>query len=249
MSYHREISPHTTSAAVRLSRGTLEFSAISRWMVEANPLSGRWHIVPNGVTLRVYQKQLSVAFDAPLVFLGRIEEIKGPHIAIDVARRSGYSLIIAGNVPVEHHSWFENQIMPHVDGRQIKFVGPVDDAQKNALLGSAAALLMPILWEEPFGLVMAEAMACGTPVIGLARGAVPEVVENGVTGFVVSTVDEMVSAVGRIAELSRGAARARVEQLYSEEVMTDGYIRVYEDILERQTRAGRASLHRAPREK
>lgn len=239
MSYQRAISRRTTTAAVRLARGTLEFTAISRQMMEAAPLAGRWHLVPNGVPLDLYEHRATVAPDAPLVFLGRVEMIKGPHLAIAVARGAGRRLVIAGNVPSEHRAWFDAQIAPAIDGDRIQFIGPVDDRQKNALLGEAAALLMPILWEEPFGIVMAEAMACGTPVIGLARGAVPEVVEHGVTGFVVGTVDEMISAVDRVGAISRDAARARVERLYSGSAVTDGYLRIYEDLVARvRRRAG-----------
>ena len=107
----------------------------------------------------------------------------------------GLPLVIAGNVPPEHRGFFEAEVAPHVDGLSVKYIGPVDDQQKSALLGQARALLMPILWEEPFGIVMAEAMACGTPVIGFSRGAVPEVVEHGVTGFVADDIDGLVAAV------------------------------------------------------
>lgn len=236
MSYQRDISERTTATAVRLSRGTLEFSAISRQMMEAKPLAGRWHFVPNGVPLDVYRFRGNVSPDAPLLFLGRIEEIKGPHLAIDIARRMGRHLIIAGNIPPEHRAWYDAHVAPHIDGARVRYVGPVNDEQKNAFLGEAAALLMPILWEEPFGIVMAEAMACGTPVLGLRRGAVPEVVEHGVTGYVADTVDELVATAGNLGALSRFDARARVERLYSDEAVTDGYLNVYEGILKRLRR-------------
>lgn len=233
MSYQREISRKTTGLAVRLSRGTLEFTAISKQMMDTSPLIGRWHLVPNGVPLDTYTFRGEVNQDAPLVFLGRVEEIKGPHLAIDVARRSGRRLVIAGNVPAEHQAWFEANVAPHLDGETIRYVGPVDDEQKNSLLGGAAALLMPILWEEPFGIVMAEAMACGTPVLGLRRGAVPEVVATGVTGFVVGTVDELVEAVGSVPKLSRHEARDRVERYYSSNAVTEGYLSLYRQLRER----------------
>lgn len=227
MSYQREISPRTTSLAHRLSGGTLEFSAISKQMIDAAPLAGRWHLVPNGVPLSTYTFRETAAPDAPLVFLGRIEKIKGPHLAIEIARRVGRKLIIAGNISEEHRGWFDENIAPYLDSENINYIGPVNDAQKNELLGSAAALLMPILWEEPFGIVMAEAMACGTPVFGLRRGAVPEVVENGVTGFVCESVDDLVYSFGQLERLSRRATRQRVECLYSDAAVTDGYLTVY----------------------
>jgi glycosyltransferase involved in cell wall biosynthesis len=243
MTYHRQITAHTTGGAAELSRGTLEFTAIGRWMIDAAPLRGRWHVVPNGVPIETYNFRNEVALDAPLVFLGRVEEVKGPHLAIEIARRSERRLVIAGNVPDAHREWFGIHVLPHIDDDRVRFIGPVDDSVKNTLLGTAAALLMPIQWEEPFGLVMAEAMACGTPVIGLGRGAVPEVVEHGVTGFVVGTLDEMVAAVAHVGELSRREARKRVERLYSSEAVTDRYISVYEELIERVKGANGASAN------
>jgi glycosyltransferase involved in cell wall biosynthesis len=231
MSYQREISLRTTAMAQRLSRGTIDFSAISRQMIDASDLPGRWHLVPNGVPLDRYTFRADVAPDAPLIFLGRIEEIKGPHLAVEIARRAERRLVIAGNIPAEHRRWFERHVEPNIDGDRVRYVGPVDDAQKNALLGGAFALLMPILWEEPFGIVMVEAMACGTPVLALRRGAAPEVVEHGVTGFVADTPEELALAVGTTANLSRRAARERVERLYSADAVAEGYLDVYAQIL------------------
>jgi glycosyltransferase involved in cell wall biosynthesis len=233
MSYQREISQRTTGLATILACGSIVFSGISRRMIEFTPLAGQWHHVPNGVPLETFTFSEQAAPDAPLVFLGRVEEIKGPHLAIEIAHRTGRRLTIAGNVPDAHRDWFDAHIKPRIDGTQIRYLGAVDDVQKNALLGSAAALLMPILWEEPFGIVIAEAMACGTPVLGFRRGAVPEVVEHGVTGFVVDTLDELADAVAEIPNLSRTASRARVERLYSDQVVTDGYERLYAKMVTR----------------
>jgi glycosyltransferase involved in cell wall biosynthesis len=192
---------------------------------------GRWSMIPNGVPLENYDFNPTVANDAPLAFLGRLEEIKGPHLAIEIARRAGAPLILAGNVPKAHRAWFRSHVEPQIDGDRIRYIGPVDDAQKNALLGAARALLMPILWEEPFGIVMAEAMACGAPVLGLNRGAVPEVVEDGVTGFVRQDVDGLIEAVGQISEIDRPACRARVEAFYSDQAVVESYISLYRTMI------------------
>ena len=126
-----------------------------------------------------------------LSFLGRIAPIKGTHIAIEVAKKSGIPLKIAGEVQPIFQDYFDSQIKPHIDGKFIEYVGEVDLAAKNELLGNSLAMLFPIQWDEPFGLVMIEAMACGTPVLALPGGAVEEVVRDGVSGFVCQCVDEM----------------------------------------------------------
>ena len=231
MTYQRVITRRTVLLGNRLSHGTLHFTAISRQMMKRVADVGTWHLVYNCASLELFQFQRVVGDDAPLVFLGRIEEIKGTHFAIEVARRAGLKLWIAGNVPAGQQQYFETRIRPFIDDRDVVYVGPVDDAQKNSLLGGARALLMPVLWEEPFGIVMAEAMACGTPVIGLDRGAVPEVVDDGVNGFVRRDVDGMVEAVGRIGEIDRRHCRERVERYFSDAILTENYLSAYRDVI------------------
>ena len=231
MTYQREISPRSVRLGHLLSGGSLWFSAISRQMMAHVSHIGAWRMVYNGAPLDRYDFRADPGPDAPLVFLGRVEAIKGPHLAIEIARRAGLPLVIAGNVPPEHQAWFDAQVKPHLDGEQVRYVGPVDDAQKNALLGGARALLMPIQWDEPFGIVMAEAMACGAPVLATARGAAPEVVEHGVTGFVAEDVDGLVAAVGRLAAIDRRACRARTERLFSDTAVVEGYLAVYDEML------------------
>jgi glycosyltransferase involved in cell wall biosynthesis len=231
MTYQRQISPRSVRLGQIMSRGTLWFSAISRWMMRDVEEIGTWRLVFNGVPLAVFDFRPDVRQDAPLVFLGRVEEVKGPHLAIEIARRAKLPLVIAGNVSREHRAWFQANIAPHVDGKRVAFRGPVNDSEKNELLGCARALLMPILWDEPFGIVMAEAMACGTPVLGLSRGAVPEVVEHGVTGFVADNVGALVQAAGRLQEINRAACRDRVERFYSDSSVVDAYLAVYSEML------------------
>lgn len=238
MTYQRDVSLRSVRLGHWLSGGSLWFCAISRRMMSGVDQVGTWRMVFNGAPMEAYDFHQDPGPDASLVFLGRIEEIKGPHLAIEIARRAGLPLAIAGNIPPEHAGWFEREIRPHIDDDRVRFIGPVDDVQKNHLLGEARALLMPILWEEPFGIVMAEAMACGAPVIGSARGAVPEVVEDGVTGFVRDDVEGMSAAVGRLGEIDRRACRARAERLFSDTSVVEGYLAVYAEML---AAAGRAA--------
>ena len=231
MTYHRHISRRSVRLGTSLSRGTLWFSAVSRQMTREVADIGTWRIVLNGVPLAAYEFRPDPGNDAPLVFLGRIEEIKGPHLAIEVARRARLPLVIAGNVAPEHAGFFEERIRPHLDGSGVSYVGPVDDDAKNELLGRARGFLMPILWDEPAGMVMIEAMACGTPVIGFRRGGVPEYVEEGITGYLADDVAGMVDGVRRIDAISRHACRERVERLFSDRAIVDAYERVYFEMI------------------
>jgi len=233
MTYGRGPTPSRIQTAMTLARaGSLVFTGCSDHIAKEIRPYAPAHTVYNGVPLDTYTFRETVSDDAPLVFLGRIASIKGPHTAVEVARRADRCLVIAGNVPDDQEAFFREKIEPHLDGEQIRYVGPVDDEEKNDLLGRAAAFLMPIEWEEPFGLVMAEAMACGTPVIGTRRGAVPEVVDEGVTGFVGEGVEDLVSAVGRTDELNRAATRERCERLFSDRAVVDGYESLYEEMVD-----------------
>jgi len=238
MSYQRTISPRSIVAGELLARGNLHFTACGRHMISRWGGDTRWHVVYNGVPIDAYSPIYDVSADAPLAYLGRIEPIKGVHLAIEVAQRSGRRLRIAGNVAPEHQGYFQQEIQPHLDDN-IEYIGPVDDRGKNELLGSSAALLMPILWEEPFGIVMAEALACGTPVIGLRRGSVPEIVQDGVNGFVCGSAEEMAAAVARISAIDRRRCRAGCEERFSDHAITDAYLDLYSAVIESGARAVR----------
>jgi glycosyltransferase involved in cell wall biosynthesis len=197
--------------------------------------AGRWRAIFNGIALSRYRFVEAVPMDAPLVFLGKIEPMKGVHDAIAIARTAERRLVIAGTRAEAgpDAEYFEREIAPHIDGRQVTFVGPVDDTQKSELLGGACALVFPTHWEETFGLVMVEAMACGTPVIGFARGAVPEVVRDGVNGYLCRSVEEAVAAVKRMDLIDRGAVRADCEARFSDSDMVSAYESLYQDMVER----------------
>lgn len=231
MSYQREVTPGSITWGRRLAGPRLTFVGCSHRLIESQEDKTCWRVAYNAVDVDRYAFTASVPNDAPLVFLGRIERIKGPHVAISVAKQAGRRLIIAGNVPEGQQPYFEECLRPHIDGARVQYVGPVDDAAKSALLSNAAALLMPVQWEEPFGIVMAEALACGTPVIGFRRGAVPEVVRDGVTGVLCGTEEGMRAAVADIPRLSRDACRRDAEARFSQRALVDTHLALYHEAI------------------
>jgi glycosyltransferase involved in cell wall biosynthesis len=166
-----------------------------------------------------------------LAFLGRICADKGPLEAIEIARRACMTLKMAAKVDPADRQYFDEQVKPVLaNSPHVEFIGEINDSQKQDFLGRARALLFPIDWPEPFGLVMIEAMACGTPVIAFHCGAVPEVMDDGLTGFVVENVDQAVAAVGRVETLSRPAIRSRFEKRFSAGAMARGYLKIYQEL-------------------
>lgn len=165
-----------------------------------------------------------------LLFIGRICADKGADLAVEFARRTGLPLVIAGII--SDQAFFDEKIRPWIDDKQIRFVGEVGPEERNRLMGEALALLHLIRAPEPFGLVMAEAMACGTPVIGIGRGSVPEVIEHGVTGFVAADLDEAAAIADRLPDISRKACRERVEQHFTLERMVEGYEQAFAKLIE-----------------
>ncbi|MEQ9669304.1 glycosyltransferase family 4 protein [Coleofasciculus sp. G2-EDA-02] len=166
-----------------------------------------------------------------LAFVGRISPEKGPRLAIEIAKRSGWHLKIAGKVDPKDRAFFEAEVEPLIDGKQIEFLGEANHEKKNELMGGAVATLFPITWREPFGLVMIESMASGTPVIAMALGSAPEIIVHGKTGFLCDTVDECVDAIVKIPQLNRQACREHVETNFAVKRMVDGYEAVYNQIL------------------
>jgi glycosyltransferase involved in cell wall biosynthesis len=189
----------------------------------ANFVATVYHGLPAGLL------QPNYAPAGYLAFLGRVSPEKGPETAIQLARAGGVPLKIAAKIGRADRSYFKRNIEPLIDGKQIEFVGEISEARKSEFLGNAAALLFPISWPEPFGLVMIEAMACGTPVIAFPCGSVPEVVEDGVAGFVIQP-DGAVSAIEQIDRLDRRGVRRYFEQRFTAQQMAENYVQVYESV-------------------
>jgi glycosyltransferase involved in cell wall biosynthesis len=186
----------------------------------------------HGIDLSLYQ--LVENKQQYLSFIGRIAPIKGTHLAIEVAHRTGIPLKIAGEVQPTFREYFESKIRPKIDGKLVEYIGPADLQAKNELLGNSMAMLFPIQWNEPFGLVMVEAMACGTPVIALPGGSVPEVVVEGVSGHVCRSIREMTRCI-RDLHIKPADVRRYVEDNFSVEVMVQKYINLYQEILQNRT--------------
>jgi glycosyltransferase involved in cell wall biosynthesis len=230
MSYQRLPTPRTVRWAARLAGTSLLFTGCSEFIARlGRSAGGCWMAIPNCVDASRYRFVEHVPGEAPLVFLSRVERIKGAHHAIAIARRAGRRLVIAGNRAAEgpEAEYFEREIAPHVDGTAVRYLGPVDDRQKSELLGSCAGMLLPLEWDEPFGIVMIEAMACGTPVVAFRRGAVPAVFRHGVVGFIVEDVTGAAVAVRELRAIDRRRCRERVEQAFDVQPVAASYERAY----------------------
>lgn len=234
--YMRWIDPENMRKAARLGAKRLHYTAVSARIRDTGaPGGGDWSVIYNCADPAKYTFRSDTdPRTAPLVFLGRLDRCKGPHTAIDVARRLNRRLIIAGNISplAEEQEFFKREVEPRIDGALVTYIGPVDDVQKDALLGGAAAMLMPIDWEEPFPVVLPESLLCGTPVIAFRRGGVPEGIEQGRTGFICDDLDGMCAAVSRLSEVKRASCRADAERRFSDRAITDEYESLYRRLLE-----------------
>jgi glycosyltransferase involved in cell wall biosynthesis len=209
---------------------SVEFVTISEFQRQRETMP-RMRSIHHGIDLSQYRAH-SKKRDH-LSFLGRIAPIKGTHIAIEVAKKAGIPLKIAGEVQPIYKDYFDAEIKPHIDGKFIEYVGEVDLDGKNELLGNSLALLFPVQWNEPFGLVMIEAMACGTPVLALRGGAVEEIVCNGISGFVCHSTDEMVQRVRDLPGLfTPPNVRQYCQQSFSVERMVADYLALYQALVD-----------------
>lgn len=206
------------------------FVAISQNQRRTCPLPLRFiGVVPNGIALDDFTYRPKTG--RYLAWLGRITLKKGILEAIQVAHRLKLPLRLAGKIDRVDKAFWLTQVRRHVDGKRVRYLGEVTQRQRDALLGGALALLNPISWNEPFGLVMIEAMACGTPVIAFDRGAAREIIKPATTGFLVDTVAQMAQAVRQVDQLSRLRCRIHVEQRFSADRMAERYERVYKKLV------------------
>src|SRR5262249_5872905 len=216
--------------------------AISKSAQEQAPEALRFvGVVYNGISMKDYRPSRK-GQSAYFAWLGRFAPEKGAHLAIEAAKRAGVPIILAGNVQRHQESmrYFQEAIQPQIDNDKIRYIGPVNMRQKVNLLSHTPCFLSSIEWEEPFGLVMIEAMALGCPVISFARGAAPEIVVDGETDFLVRDVDEMVRCIPRIDQISHDVTRMHVERNFTLHIMVERYMQVYRKVIEMSKEAVRS---------
>jgi len=226
MTYGRIITRRNIKWINLLPNRNIVFTAPSDWCVSTGNVSGNWHTVYNAIDFSKYTLIETVPPDAPLIFLSRLERLKGAHEAIQIALDTGNRLILAGNISnlPEEIEYYKNEIEPFVDGDRIKYVGTLDDKGKNKYLGMSKAMLFPAKTEEAFGMVMAEAMACGTPVLAYNHSAMPEVITSGVTGFISENADEMKKQILSVCKLNRKKVRMVSEMRFDVKVIVLKYL-------------------------
>jgi len=232
--YMRTVNPTNMATARRLGARRLHYTAVSAAIRDTGrPGGGEWSVIYNCAAPGRYPFVAGTdPATAPLVFLGRLDRCKGAHHAIAVARRLKRRVIIAGNIsPLAHEQkYFDDEIAPQIDGDLVTYLGPVDDEQKRTLLGRAAAMLLPIEWEEPFPVVLPESMLCGTPLIAFRRGGVPEGIDHGRTGFLCDGVEEMATLVGQLGTIDRAVVRAEAVRRFSDAAIVGEYERLYRNM-------------------
>jgi len=217
------------------------YVTISRYQQTRCPDLNYAGVVYNAVDLEEHRPMGDK--DDHLVYVSRICEDKGAHHAVRIARETGWRLVLAGKIdPGKDREFFRREVEPWVDGKTVIYEGEVPQRRKAELMARARAFLFPIQWEEPFGLVMAEALACGTPVITTRWGAAPEVVEHGKTGFLADSPDQIPALLERISEIDPAVCRSEAERRFSPRAMARGYLEVYRRVLGKASSAGDAAL-------
>jgi glycosyltransferase involved in cell wall biosynthesis len=231
MSYGRRVSPKGIRLINKLSTKNLIFTACSDYCVGTGNVAGKWRTVYNSIDFSKYNPTQINNEETPLVFFSRLDIIKGPHIAINVALKTGNKLIMAGNEPStpDNIAYYEQMVKPLIDQKQIIYIGAVDDVKKNELLGKCKAMLFPLSGDEAFGLVMIEAMACGTPVIAFNHAAAPEVINEGISGFIVNDEDEMIKAVNKIPLINRNDCRKIAEERFDVKAVACEYLNLFNE--------------------
>ncbi len=227
--YGRLISPHSTKLASIIGGKKINFTSAAEHMLTHLKNTKKFTPVYNFVDTSYFVPNENIEKDY-LMFLGRIEDIKGTKECIETALATNTKLIIAGNIQPGHDEYFNTYIKPYLENPLIEYVGPVNDEQKLYYLQRSKAFLFPIKWEEPFGIVMAEAMACGLPVIGFNRGSVPEVVTHAKTGFIVENKKEMIDAVANIGNIDRDEVRKDCVNRFSVEIIAGQYLELLQRI-------------------
>jgi glycosyltransferase involved in cell wall biosynthesis len=221
----------------------IDYVAISEWQARREPMP-RLHVVHHGIP--VERHTFRADKHDYVAFLGRMAPCKGAHRAIQAARRAGIRLKLAGEVQPLYRGYWETEVLPHLDGDRVQYLGEADFDLKNDVLSHARAVLFPIDWEEPFGLVMIEAMACGTPVLAFRGGSVTEIVRDGTSGWICRDVADMADRIASLA-IPAESCRAWVAQHFSRERMVDRYVEIYERVLEGVAAPSYSGFPRVPR--
>lgn len=211
----------------------LPYISISNSQRKGNPSLNYVSTVYNGIDVNKFEFRSEPDTNNPyLAYLGRISPEKGAHHAIRLARETGWKLIIAAKVDGKDVDYYEKEIKPCIDNKQIVFIGEVDHVGKENLLKNAHALIHAVTWPEPFGLTMVESMACGTPVLALNMGSIPEVINHGVTGYIEETIEGLINRVKDIDKIDRYACRKHVVENFSDIRMVENYLQTYQKVIE-----------------
>ena len=228
MTYGRIINKKNISLINKLPNKNIKYTAPSDWCVSTGNVSGEWHTVYNAIDFSSYTLVEKTSPDAPLIFLSRLERLKGAHEAIQIALETGNRLILAGNISnlPDEKRYFEEEIKPFIDGVVIQYVGTLDDEGKNKYLGLAKAMLFPAKTEEAFGMVMIEAMACGTPVIAYNVAAIPEVIFDHITGFVVEDKVAAKEKIQVVLNLDRKNIREVACSMFNVDIIAKKYLNI-----------------------